>query len=47
MSSNLILGVGAIYAIVAMDQFAKGSTAMAVVWLGYAVANIGLAAVAK
>jgi len=47
MSSGLILFVGGIYAIVAMDQFAKGYTAMALVWLGYAVANIGLAAIAK
>jgi hypothetical protein len=47
MSSGLILFVGGIYAIVAMDQLAKGHSAMALVWLGYSVANIGLAAIAK
>jgi hypothetical protein len=47
MSGGLILFVGGIYAYIAAEQFAKGSNAMGVVWLGYAVANIGLAALAK
>jgi hypothetical protein len=47
MSSGLILFVGGIYALIAIEQFAKGSGAMGVVWLGYAMANIGLAAVTK
>lgn len=47
MSSGLILFVGGIYAVIAVEQFCKGSHAMGIVWLGYAMANIGLAAVAK
>jgi hypothetical protein len=47
MSSGLILFVGGVYAIVAIDQYMKGHSAMAIVWWGYAVANLGLAAIAK
>lgn len=47
MSAPLILGVGAVYLIVALDQFRQGSPGMAIAWLGYAVANVGLAMVAK
>jgi hypothetical protein len=47
MSSPLILGVGVVYLIVALDQWAKGSTGMAIAWAGYALANVGLAMAAK
>jgi hypothetical protein len=47
MSSGLILFVGVIYLAVACDQFAKGSPGMALAWLGYSVANVGLAMAAK
>ena len=47
MSSPLILAVGAVYLVVACDQFAKGSPGMALAWAGYALANVGLAMSAK
>lgn len=47
MSSPLILFVGAIYLVVALDQFRKGSPGMALAWFGYALANVGLAMAAK
>lgn len=47
MSSPLILFVGAIYLVVAIDQFRKGSPGMAIAWFGYALANVGLAMAAK
>lgn len=47
MSSPLILFVGAIYLVVALDQFRKGSPGMAIAWFGYALANVGLAMAAK
>lgn len=43
MSSTLILGVGAVYLAVAVDQYIKGSPGMALAWFGYALANVGLA----
>lgn len=43
MSSPLILGVGVVYAAVAYEQWSKGDNGMAIAWLGYAIANIGLA----
>jgi hypothetical protein len=46
VSATLILFVGAIYLIVAIDQFLKGSP-MFLAWLGYAIANVGLAWAAK
>lgn len=46
MSAPLILFVGAIYLLVALDQAMKGSP-MALAWLGYALANVGLALAAK
>lgn len=47
MSAPLILGVGVVYLVVALDQFRQGSPGMALAWLGYSVANVGLAMVAK
>lgn len=43
MSSPLILAVGAVYLFVAIDQARRGSPGMALAWLGYAIANVGLA----
>lgn len=47
MSSPLILAVGAVYLVVAIDQFRRGSPGMALAWAGYAIANVGLAWEAK
>ena len=47
MSAPLILGVGAVYLFVALDQYRHGSPGMAIAWFGYALANCGLAMVAK
>ena len=47
MSTPLILVVGVVYLAVAVDQFRKGDTGMAIAWFGYALANVGLAMVAK
>ena len=47
MSSPLILGVGVVYLIVAVDQYRQGSPGMAIAWFGYALANVGLAMAAK
>jgi hypothetical protein len=43
MSSTLILCVGFVYLMVGIDQFRKGDPGMALAWLGYALANVGLA----
>lgn len=42
MSAWLIILVGLIYAAVAVDQILKKNFAMALVFGGYAVSNIGL-----
>lgn len=47
MSSPLILAVGVVYLVVSIDQFCKGCPGMAIAWFGYALANVGLAMVAK
>ena len=46
MSAALIWIVGVVYLLVAIDQWSKGSP-MAIAWLGYALANVGLALAAK
>ncbi len=46
MSRHLIIVTGLIYAYIAAEQLLKGGTAMAVVYAGYAVANLGLWALA-
>jgi hypothetical protein len=43
MSSPLIIAVGAVYLVVAADQLRNGHPGMAIAWLGYAIANVGLA----
>jgi hypothetical protein len=47
MSAKLILFVGVIYLAVAIDQYRKGAGGMALAWLGYSLANVGLAMAAK
>ena len=47
MSAPLIIGVGVVYLVVAVDQYRQGSPGMAIAWFGYALANCGLAMVAK
>jgi hypothetical protein len=47
MSSPLILTVGVVYLVVAVDQYRQGSPGMALAWAGYALANVGLAMSAK
>lgn len=47
MSAPLIIGVGVVYLVVALDQYRQGSPGMALAWFGYALANVGLAMVAK
>jgi hypothetical protein len=47
MSSPLILVVGLVYLAVAIDQWRKGDSGMAIAWLGYALANVGLAMSAR
>lgn len=47
MSGPLIIGVGVVYLVVALDQYRQGSHGMALAWFGYALANVGLAMVAK
>lgn len=42
MSGTLIIVTGAIYAIVAVDQFAVGNTGMGIAYAGYAFSNVGL-----
>lgn len=42
MSSWLIALTGLIYTFVALEQFLKGNSGMAVAYAGYAFANIGL-----
>lgn len=42
MSSTLIAVVGVIYAVIAIDQFAKGASAMGIVFGAYALGNVGL-----
>lgn len=47
MSAWLIALTGLIYLAVAVDQALKGAGAMAVVYLGYAGANVGMYFLAK
>jgi hypothetical protein len=47
MSSGLILAVGVVYLVVAVDQYRQGAPGMALAWFGYALANVGLAMAAK
>jgi hypothetical protein len=42
MSPWLIIVTGAIYGYIAVEQFLKGNTYMAIVYSGYAFSNVGL-----
>jgi hypothetical protein len=47
MSGPLIALTGLIYLYVALDQFRKGNTAMALTYSGYAFSNVGLYLLAR
>jgi hypothetical protein len=47
MSTWLIAAMGFVYFIVACDQFMKGGTGTGIMFLGYAIGNVGLVLVAK
>jgi hypothetical protein len=42
MSTWLVAAMGMVYAVVALDQFIKGGTGTGIMFLGYAIGNIGL-----
>jgi hypothetical protein len=42
MSHVLIAITGCIYAVVGVDQFIKGNSGQAIMWVSYACANYGL-----
>jgi len=47
MSTWLVVLVTFIYAYVSIEQYIKGDLSLAVVYLGYTVANLGLIMVVK
>jgi hypothetical protein len=47
MSSWLIIVTGVIYAYIAVEQFLKGNSQMAIVYSGYAFSNVGLYLLAR
>lgn len=47
MSAWLIAAVGCVYAVIAGEQAARGNWAMAVVFGGYSLSNIGLYVLAR
>jgi len=47
MSTWLIAGMGLVYFIVAIDQFMKGGIGTGIMFVGYAIGNVGLILVAK
>ena len=47
MSTWLVAAVGIVYTIVAFDQALKYNYPMAIMWFGYAVAQIGLLMMTK
>jgi hypothetical protein len=47
MSTWLIAAMGFVYFIVAIDQFMKGGVGTGIMFIGYAVGNVGLVLVAK
>lgn len=47
MSTWLIAGMGIVYFVVAIDQFIKGGVGTGIMFLGYAMGNVGLVMVAK
>jgi len=47
MSTWLIAAMGVVYFIVALDQFWKGGVGTGIMFIGYALGNVGLVMVAK
>jgi hypothetical protein len=47
MSTWLIAAMGLVYFIVAIDQFMKGGVGTGIMFIGYAIGNVGLILVAK
>jgi hypothetical protein len=47
MSAWLIGVIGVVYFYVACEQFSKGSVGTGIMFLGYAMGNVGLVMVAK
>ena len=47
MSTWLIAAMGVVYFVVACDQFIKGGIGTGIIFLGYAIGNVGLVLVAK
>lgn len=47
MSNWLVGAMGLVYLIVAVDQFLKGGTGQAIMFLGYAIGNGGILLVVK
>ena len=47
MSTWLIAAMGVVYFVVACDQFYKGGIGTGIMFLGYAMGNVGLVMVAK
>lgn len=46
MSRPLIIFVGLIYLVIAVDQLRKNNPGMAIVYAGYAFANVGMCIIA-
>jgi len=47
VSTWLIAAMGVVYFVVAIDQFYKGGLGTGIMFLGYAMGNVGLVMVAK
>jgi hypothetical protein len=47
VSTWLIAAMGLVYFIVAIDQFMKGGIGTGIMFVGYAIGNVGLILVAK
>jgi hypothetical protein len=47
VSTWLIAAMGLVYFIVAIDQFMKGGVGTGIMFVGYAIGNVGLILVAK
>jgi hypothetical protein len=47
MSSWLVGLMGLTYLVVAIDQFFKGATGQGIMFLGYAIGNVGILLVVK
>ena len=47
MSTWLIAAMGLVYLVVAIDQFIKGGIGTGIMFLGYAIGNVGLVMATK